>query len=132
MMPSLTWSRIACSRDDALALELLGHRRRLVGGEAHDGLEAGAVVLVGVVLAADDLDQLAQLHLAGGVGGLQELLLEERVNAALAACRGGHGGGVCEAVSASADCFSITTLPVMLRRHPDPKRMPVAPPRNAT
>ncbi len=70
--------------DDALALEALRHRRRLVGGEAHHGLEAGAVVLVGVVLAADDLDELAQLHLAGGVGGLQQLLLEERVDGALA------------------------------------------------
>jgi hypothetical protein len=56
---------------DALAFEPLRHRRRLVGGKAHHGFEAGAVVFVGVVLAADDLDEPAKLHLAGSVGGLQ-------------------------------------------------------------
>ena len=100
--------------DDALALEPLRHRRRLVRGEAHHGLEAGAVVLVGVVLAADDLDEPAQLHLAGGVGGLQQLLLEQRVDAALAAFRGRRLRlGRCVAESASADFFSITTFPVL-------------------
>ena len=132
MMPSLTWSRMAWSRDHALALEPLRHRGRLVGGEAHHGLEAGAVVFVGVVLAADDLDELAQLHLAGGVRGLQQLLLEERVDAALAPRVAGTGGWVSEAESASADFLQHHHFSRAVRRHSDPKHMPAAPPGNAT
>ena len=35
----------------------------------------------------------------------------------------GTCGWVCEAVSASADFFSITTLPGAVRRHSDPKHI---------
>ncbi len=118
--------------DHAFPLEALRHRRRLVGGEAHHGLEAGAVVLVGVVLAADDVDEPAQLHLAGGVGGFQQLLLQERVDGALARWRDrrlrvGKRGRV-----RFRGLLQHHDFPSAVRRHSDPKHMPAALPGNAT